>query len=327
MKPMVSVVIPTFNRGIFVVHAVESVLQQTYGSYEIIVVDDGSEDDTATKLRPYFNRIRYHRQENQGVSVARNIGIGLAEGEWIANLDSDDTWDPRKLELQMAALAEFDQEAGACFTNCSFVGGAHGEITAFQVAGFDPGREIGMMDEPTRWILARHPIVYIPSVVVKRGLVLDGGGFDSQLIVSEDTDLLFRLSLKTAFCFVNHALVNIDIVPNRTERLSQLYMLEDDRAFSSREIMFKKWLQLFDGGLDMALRKHICDLLIRNYYHWLKKRIKRSEWSNLHQLLWKIRHCEVGWRKYSLLFGLVCASGLRRMSWSSVSVRKTSMIV
>ena len=100
----VSVVIPTYNYGHFVVGAVESVLAQTYQNVEIIVVNDGSSDDTKARLEPFMGRVRYIYQDNQGLSAARNTGIGAATCRWIAFLDSDDLWHPRKLELQMAYL-------------------------------------------------------------------------------------------------------------------------------------------------------------------------------------------------------------------------------
>jgi glycosyltransferase involved in cell wall biosynthesis len=313
MNPMVSVVIPTFNRGAVVVNAVESVLRQTYKNYEIIVVDDGSVDDTAIKLRPYFGRIRYHHQDNQGVSVARNIGIEIAEGEWIANLDSDDTWHQRKLELQLAALAEMGEEVGACFTDCSFVGDPTRVLTAFEEAGFQPCSKTGSLDEPARWIVARHTVLWVQSLLVKRLLVVGSEGFDTQLIVGEDTDLFFRLYFKTKFCFINQALVNIDRVPDQTDRLTHLFTIGDDRAFVSRAAMFNKWLQLLEDKSDVVLQKQVSDLLIRNYYDWLKKYIKHSEWSNLYQLFWKIRHCGVGYRKYCTMLGVICASGMRKI--------------
>jgi glycosyltransferase involved in cell wall biosynthesis len=100
---LVSVVIPTFNYANFVVEAVESALQQTYQSLEIIVVDDGSTDDTRQRLKPFVHRIHYVYQNNRGLSAARNTGIRLANGEWIALLDSDDLWHPEKTEVQLLA--------------------------------------------------------------------------------------------------------------------------------------------------------------------------------------------------------------------------------
>ena len=101
---LVSVVIPSFNYGHFVVDAVESALAQTYRPMQVIVVDDGSTDDTWNRLKPFADRIHYVYQTNRGLSSARNTGIRLAAGEWIALLDADDVWHPEKTEVQLRAV-------------------------------------------------------------------------------------------------------------------------------------------------------------------------------------------------------------------------------
>jgi len=99
--PLVSAVIPTFNRGWIMAEAVQSVLDQTYEPLEIIVVDDGSTDNTRDVLEPFMDRITLLKQENKGVSAARNLGIKNARGEFIAFLDSDDLWLPDKTACQI----------------------------------------------------------------------------------------------------------------------------------------------------------------------------------------------------------------------------------
>ena len=99
-----SVVIPTYNCGAFVGQAIDSALAQTYPAVEVVVVDDGSTDDTAERLRAYGGRIRVVTQENRGLSAARNAGIAAAGGTYVALLDSDDAFHPRKLEFQLRHL-------------------------------------------------------------------------------------------------------------------------------------------------------------------------------------------------------------------------------
>src|ERR1700730_12131274 len=130
----VSIIIPTFNRSALVVNAIESALQQTHPNCEIIVVDDGSTDDTVEMLAPYLDRIRYFHQNNQGVAAALNKGIEAACGRWIAILASDDLWMPTKLESQFRAIAELGEEFGACFTDCSYVGNPALTLSAFEKA-------------------------------------------------------------------------------------------------------------------------------------------------------------------------------------------------
>ena len=101
MSPTVSVIIPTYNRAPFVGEAIESALAQTRPPLEVVVVDDGSTDDTADRVAHYGDRVVYVRQTNAGPATARNTGIGHARGDLIALLDSDDRWLPQKLEWQV----------------------------------------------------------------------------------------------------------------------------------------------------------------------------------------------------------------------------------
>src|ERR1700728_4898735 len=98
--PRVSVIIPSFNRAHCIAASVESVLAQSFQDFELIVVDDGSTDETQQVLARFGDRIRVIRQDNGGVSAARNAGMRVARGSWIAFQDSDDTWRPEKLQTQ-----------------------------------------------------------------------------------------------------------------------------------------------------------------------------------------------------------------------------------
>lgn len=113
---LVSVVIPTYNRRYILGSAIQSVLDQTYPSVEVIVVDDGSKDDTESLVRGYDARVRYLRQDNAGVCAARNLGLKNARGEFVALLDSDDAWLPWKVAAQVAVLRR-SAEAGMVWTD------------------------------------------------------------------------------------------------------------------------------------------------------------------------------------------------------------------
>src|SRR5260370_40369290 len=112
--PLVSVIIPTYNRAALVCQTIDNVFQQTYRNFEIILVDDGSTDETQARLRQYGDRIRVITQTNAGAAVARNRGIAAAHGEIIAFQDSDDLWQPTKLERQVPLLQETNTSVPCC---------------------------------------------------------------------------------------------------------------------------------------------------------------------------------------------------------------------
>ena len=105
-RPLVSVIIPVYNGELYLAEAIESVLAQTYRPIEIIVVDDGSSDNTAEVAKRYAPEVRYVHQANSGAPAARNRGVGLARGEFLAFLDSDDTWAEDKIERQVACFED-----------------------------------------------------------------------------------------------------------------------------------------------------------------------------------------------------------------------------
>jgi glycosyltransferase involved in cell wall biosynthesis len=183
--PRVSVVIPTYNYGRYVVDAVESVLAQTYADYEIIVVDDGSTDDTSSRLEPFRDRLRYLRQENQGLSAARNRGIAAARGELIGLLDSDDRWHPRFLEF-MAPCFENDPNLALLGSSSIFSAECRWVETLES--------ELNVSDLSVESFLTTHPIA--PSAAMFRRDVLDTVGlFDITLRSVEDRDLWIRIAM------------------------------------------------------------------------------------------------------------------------------------
>lgn len=188
----VSVIIPTYNRKLYVQEAVDSVLAQTYTDYEIIVIDDGSTDGTSEALSfRYGDKIQYVWQENQGESVARNRGVELAQGKYIAFLDSDDLWLPEKLSEQILFLDKYP--------NFSFVFTQAWQIDADGRKVSD--RKINESVQPEFLILERlcfDNLVEAPStVIVARNVLQASGGFDPGIRYGEDYDLFLRLRLFT----------------------------------------------------------------------------------------------------------------------------------
>lgn len=218
MKPEVSVVIPTYNRADKISKSIESVLAQTFTDLEIIVVDDGSSDNTGEVLgRQFGGRIRYYAQPNQGASVARNKGIQESRGKWIAFLDSDDLWVPEKLEWQLKALEQFAPECLACYTDTRLFN--HPETrTMFQMAeeSYRHERTIGVNADVLPRLVrpgGAGMVVCLSSILARADVVKRTDGFDRRLLFSQDSEFLFRLALLTGFCYVNLPLVWFDRSP------------------------------------------------------------------------------------------------------------------
>jgi glycosyltransferase involved in cell wall biosynthesis len=279
----ISVVIPTYNRAGLVVRALESVLAQTYPAHEVIIVDDGSTDETADAFRPYVERgqkegppVRYIHQENQGQSGARNRGVQESRGEWIAFLDSDDVWLPEKLEWQLRALEQYKGECSACFTNARFVNYPYVKTTAFEWAGKNHKSLIGKISDPV-WFIVNDPHgVYVQTLLLHADLWQRTGGFDLQLRAQEDTDFLFRLALATRLCYVNLPLVDIDKTPNRAVRASELFKVEDI-LLPQRQYMLEKWLQQ-STGLDECIRKSILTKLQGIHARWANYHLAKGDY-------------------------------------------------
>jgi glycosyltransferase involved in cell wall biosynthesis len=193
--PVVSVIIPTFNRAGWVVEAIDSVLAQDYRSIELIVVDDGSTDTTPQRMQTYASDLTYIRRPHQGVSAARNCGVSASQGGLIAFLDSDDLWLPSKITAQVA-LFEQNPQLQACYTD---------EIWIRRGVRVNPKH---IHRKHSGWIFHQSlPLCTIsPSAIMLRRSQWDRlGGFDERLPACEDYDLWLRLT----------SMVPIHLLPER----------------------------------------------------------------------------------------------------------------
>jgi glycosyltransferase involved in cell wall biosynthesis len=202
--PTISVIIPTYNRATYVTKAIDSILAQTYTDYEIIVVDDGSTDNTKEVLKPYKDKINYIYQENRGVSSARNTGIHAALGQWIAFLDSDDIWLPDKLSSQIRCVRNTDAEV--CFTKVTHIHksksiGEKNKCDTVQSKEFA---------EPFTLVLDDSKKLYIQAMLVERDLLERMGGFDESMKVAEDTKLIYDLAFQTSFIYIYTPMVKVN---------------------------------------------------------------------------------------------------------------------
>ncbi|KAA0217849.1 glycosyltransferase family 2 protein [bacterium] len=199
MSALVSVIVPTHNRAQVVVRAMNSVLEQTWRPIELIVINDGSTDDTAQVLESARTRViaagvepLFITKPNGGAASARNAGLRAARGEYIAFLDDDDLWRPHKLERQLAAMRECGADACCCFV--SRHGGRHKRSPATDDAllrGRDAAR-----------FLSRGAYAHITSIVFKAALCPVVGEFDESLRVYEDEEWKARLVHEASFAAV-----------------------------------------------------------------------------------------------------------------------------
>lgn len=221
INKFVSVIIPTYNRANEVTRAINSVLEQTYKYFELIVVDDGSTDNTRDVLATYINRFQYIYQENQGVSSARNTGIKAAKGEWVAFLDSDDEWLPEKLSIQIESLNE---NVAACLhtTNHFVVTGLGMQYTTnFDITGFSIADKCRLLLKPLEYQI-KFGIATIQSVVVRRASLFTAGLFDQKMRIYEDQDLMCRLALLGPWLVSNLVLSRAHCPLRQEHRLSHL---------------------------------------------------------------------------------------------------------
>jgi glycosyltransferase involved in cell wall biosynthesis len=197
MKPVVTVIIPTYNRADFLNESIQSVVSQTFTDYELIVVDDGSSDHTEAVVRE-FPEVRYVAcSENSGVSYARNFGINLARGRYICFLDSDDLWIKNKLEAQIHWMEE-NADCQVCYTDEIWI------RKGIRVNPMNKHRKCSGDIFPHSLPLC---IVSPSSVLMRSSLFDEVGVFDENLPACEDYDLWLRISLKYPVYYIAEKLI------------------------------------------------------------------------------------------------------------------------
>jgi glycosyltransferase involved in cell wall biosynthesis len=255
--PKVSIIIPTYNRAKLLTEAIESVIAQSFTDFEIIVVDDGSSDDTPriiTDLCRMFSEIKYVYQKNHGVSRARNVGIRESTGEYICFLDSDDLWQKDKLAAQIEFFIQ-NPSAGVCYT---------GEIWIRDGKRVNPLKKHAKYSGDIFERCLPLCIISASSVMIRRELFDRVGLFDEDLPVCEDYDLWLRIAAHYPVYFIDRLLItkhNQHGGPQLSastwgmdryrilalEKLLKSSLTRKQRKLVKREIRRKCWI-LFRGG-------------------------------------------------------------------------------
>jgi len=254
----VSVIIPTYNRGAFLEEALASVMSQTYKNYEIIVADDGSTDDTLARLERYKDKVKVLDLPHSGrPSVARNAAISAATGEFLAFLDSDDTWAPTKLESQTTFL-EQNPSFVMAYCDAEFLG--------------EKGESVGKQSQRERLragyvfkdLLMGNFIPAATAVVARRNTVLEVGGFEEWLTIAEDWHLWFKLSARGKIGLINAPLCQIRVQPHTITEDKMLLFADAVRTLDDIEKRFPE--EIDKCRLNARRGKaRMLSMLARNY--------------------------------------------------------------
>ncbi|MDD6571652.1 MAG: glycosyltransferase family 2 protein [Thermoflexaceae bacterium] len=196
----VSIILPTYNRAHRVGKAIESVLKQTYTDFELLVIDDGSTDETEQVVTRYMDkRVHYYRMaENGGQSKARNCGMQMAQYDYLAFEDSDDLWRPEKLKVQMETMQGAEQDVGMVYHKFRYdLGEGRGMVLPDEKIPLE--RKSGNIYEQLLW----DNMVGMPTMLLKKECVNVVGGLDESLKCLEDYDFALRIAQKYKAIFIN----------------------------------------------------------------------------------------------------------------------------
>jgi glycosyltransferase involved in cell wall biosynthesis len=259
----VSVIIPTYNRVKLVTKAIDSVLAQTYKDYEIIVVDDGSTDDTGKLLAErYETRIRYIYKANSGCAAARNSGVNASRSELIALLDSDDIWLPKKLELQLPLMSNPDvvlSYTNSMFDTCS-------DKDYFSMIGLSFKQSPAILSD-TLSLVARSggPGIMASSIICRKSTLRRVGGFDERMRIFQDARTRCRLAMEGKFAVISEPLVIWGRSNSRDHLSKPSYSFFKESADAGAEIFCELYARAVHSPPDVQkrLRENLAYYLAR----------------------------------------------------------------
>ena len=258
----ISIIIPTYNRKSFLIHAINSVLNQTYQNLELIIIDDGSSDKTENIIKKKYPKIKFYKQKNKGVSAARNKGIKMASCKWIAFLDSDDRWHPRKLENQINYLLTLPRYK-ICHTDEIWI------RKGIRINQHKKHKKHGGHIFDKCLDLCR---ISPSSVIIHKDIFNKVGLFNEKLPVCEDYDLWLRIAEKFPVLYLDEKLTIK--YGGHLNQLSKKYWGMDRFRIIALENIIKKNFLLKKNKL---LVKKILKKKINIYLQGLKKRNKKKE--------------------------------------------------
>lgn len=264
IQPKASVIIPAYNKAAFTIKTVESVLAQTYKNLEIIVVDDGSTDQTRSLLAPYQDRIRYIYKENGGACSARNLGLKVASGKYIGFLDCDDLYVNDKIARSVEFL-EKNPDCGFVHTGVDLID-AHDRIVGRFVYA-----KASRMDRLVPFLIMEN-FVSNPTVVVRRDCFVIVGSFDENIFTPADWDLWIRLAERYKAGFINAPLsqyrVTDNFIFNKLElsQREEIYVIE---KFFQRNAHLRKGMK--KKAMSASHLRYAQCYFLKNDYPRLKR--------------------------------------------------------
>ena len=224
--PKVSVVVPTYNRPQYVGQTIESILSQTFQDFEIVVVDDGSTEETRQVLAPYADRIKYFYQANQGLCAARNFGFKQTSGEYVAFLDDDDLWLPHTLEKLLEVMIKNPELAFVCAD--TYLIDPEGNIDRIK-------DEIGGLNSTFNDLYEKW-FVQILAVLMRRSCLEKVGLFDEGVYLSECYDLFLRLAKRYPFHYIHEPLAKYRIHPTNASKDLETIIRARRKVINKKEI-------------------------------------------------------------------------------------------
>jgi len=286
--PRVSVVIPSYNRSGLLQAALDSVYAQTWKEFEVLVVDDGSTDDTEAMLRPYVAErgLRHLRQANRGPSAARNRGIEAARGQFVAFLDSDDLWLPIKLSVQMARMAACPA-AVMCYSNLLHFNPDNGAINVRY------RRQAVRSGDLYLALIYKKLHCAPPTLVVRKEIAERVGGFDEALRLSEDRDFNIRIARHGPILGIAEPLAVVRL-HGKAHPKDPSVRLSHEAMQAAQEYVLRKTL-----AEDPALRGVAGRVSSLYHLGWGMGLLAQKKPQEAREQLWKsIRFNPLQWRAY-----------------------------
>lgn len=241
----ISAIITAFNRAKTVARAIESVLSQELPPAEIVVIDDGSTDETGDVIKSFAAKCRYIRQENSGVSSARNAGVDASGSEWAAFLDSDDYWERGHLSRLAEAVRGTGGEAALYFSDATLAPG-EGRTTLWERSGFTIDGPYSLNRDPSPWVMRPVQPMLLQASLIKRSSYWEVGGLPPDLRTREDTLLFFKLGLRFPACAVagRGAVMTLDDPLRLTRKIGS----EDPAYWKATLCVFRTLIEFAAGS-------------------------------------------------------------------------------